>query len=88
LRPVLGEVDRYGDPLTMSPPTVGVDDLLLELQHLSEVELPEPELCRPVQSEGTGVEAGAENYHLSTSAPTGVKDEIVEEASAYGDPCH
>lgn len=56
-----------------------VEDVLLERQHLGQLQLVQADLTRPGQPIGAGVQAGSEQHDLAKAVPRGLKQIVVRE---------
>ena len=81
-RPVPAQVDRNGPALARGHRVAPGQHLLLEREHLGEVELEHPHRARPPQPQGACVEPGGEQHHLGATGSRRGEQVVVEEPCA------
>ena len=84
--PVVPQVAGDGDPLAARHGVLRGEHLLLAVQHVRGVQFEAAHPRRPGQPERPGVEARAEQHHLSGTVRAGGHDELIEEHGAGHHP--
>src|SRR5439155_5851449 len=77
--PVAGEIGGHHDAVARGIESAVAHHLLLELEHLGQVELEPLHSCRKSEPERPGVQSGAEHHDLTATAGARVRDDVVEE---------